>query len=227
MAFGFGNTDADFDNFSQTTDMDAYYGSLYGTYKRDALYIDTALSVAASEFDSERNLVLGPAETARATSSTDGTEVGLYIGGGYYLVDADTMYFAPTASLSWSTVDIDGFTESGAGSFNLEVDDYDSSSAVTTLGFRFGGKMGMVEPELRLAWAHDFGDDDREVTVKYVGGPTEFRIQAVEPDMDSALIGLGAKFLVSKNFTLYLDYDGEIRSDYDSHALSAGLRYDF
>ena len=227
LAFGFGNTDADFDNFSQTTDMDAYYGSLYGTYKQNALYIDTAFSVAASEFDSERNLVLGPVETARATSSTDGTEVGLYLGGGYYLIDTDTMYFAPTASLSWSKVDIDGFTESGAGSFNLDVDDYDSSSAVTTLGFRFGGKMGMVEPELRLAWAHDFGDDDREVTVKYVGGPTEFRIQAVEPDMDSALVGLGAKFLVSRNFTLYIDYDGEIRSDYDSHALSAGLRYDF
>jgi outer membrane autotransporter protein len=224
VGFGMAQSDVDFDNYSQTSDVDSYFGSLYGSYSTGNLYVDAALSYAGNDYDSDRNLV---ALDLTASSSTDGSELGLYVGGGLSLVDTDTMYFIPTASLSWAQVDIDGFTEEGAGAFNLEVDDYDADSLVATIGFRWGGKMGMMEPELRLAWAHEFGDTDRDVSARFEGTTTTFEIEGVEPESDSALLGLGANFFVNDNCTIYLDYDGEFRSDFDAHSVSGGLRYNF
>lgn len=224
LGFGMASSDVDFDNYSQSTDVDGYFGSFYGSYATGNIYVDAALSYASNDYDSDRYVTLAD---AKASSSTDGTELGLYVGGGLTMVNTETMYFVPTASLSWATVDIDGFTENGATPFNLDVDDYDADSLVATLGFRWGGKMGMMEPELRLAWAHEFGDTDRDVTARFDGTTTTFTIDGVEPDEDSALIGLGADFFVGENMTIYLDYDGEFRSDFDAHSLSGGLRYNF
>lgn len=222
FGFGFSKSDVKFDVTAQNTDVDSYYGSLYGTYFTEALYVDAAISFASNDYDSKRPIAFTP---VTATSSTDGTELGLYIGGGIHLLDTETMYFTPTASISWSKTDIDGFTETGV--IDTIVADTDADSLVTTLGFSWGGKIGKLEPEFRLAWSHEFGDTDRGTTVSFADGPTTFQLDGVEPDKDSAVVGLGANIIAQENLILYVDYDGEFRSDFEAHSISAGLRWNF
>lgn len=225
VGFGTTNSDIDFDR-GQQTDMDSYHGGLYGTYSTAAYYLDAGVFYASNDYDSDRQPLLGP----KATSSTDGTEWGIYVGGGYNLVDDTDWYFIPTASVEWAQVDIDGFAEKGA-LLNMQVDDYDADSLVTTLGFRLGANLAVgntkVEPELRLAWAHEFGDTDRTVKAQFVGSTSAFSIDGIEPEEDSALVGLGLNAYMTDNLTLYIDYDGEFRSDFDGHMLSGGIRYNF
>jgi outer membrane autotransporter protein len=223
---GYTNNDVDFDDLGQDTESDSYHVSLYGSYSNNAWYLDGAVLYATSDYDTDR---LTPG--TKATSSTDSTEWGIYVGGGYNLVDDTDWYFIPTASAQWAQVDIDGFTEKGAGPFNLKVDDYDTDSLVTALGFRIGANMVFgetrVEPEFRLSWAHEFGDTDRDVKAMFAMGGPSFTINGVEPDEDSALVGAGLNAHMTENFTVFVDYDGEFRSDFDAHMLSGGLRYNF
>lgn len=228
ISFGLGQSDIDFNGGYQSTDADSTFGSLYGTYSTEMIYVDMSLTYASNDFDNDRYAGL----FGTAKSSTDGTALGLYVGAGYNLVDTETMYFIPTASVSYIASEVDGFHEKGAGDFNMIVDDYDHDSFRTTLGFRTGCKRGggdsmMWEPELRLAWVHEFGDDDVSASAVYEGGGDSFEIESVEQDSDAALLGLGANFYLNDAFTLYLDYDGEFRSDFDAHSLSGGLRYNF
>jgi outer membrane autotransporter protein len=89
------------------------------------------------------------------------------------------------------------------------------------------GTDSKFEPELRLAWAHEFGDTDRDTRASFAGQPESFMIKAVERESDSAIAGLGVNYYFKENVTLYLDYDGEYRDGYDAHAISGGFRYNF
>ncbi|PLX94772.1 MAG: hypothetical protein C0620_05490 [Desulfuromonas sp.] len=220
-SFGFSSSDVDFDHQAQTTDVDSYYGSIYATYSADKFYVDGAITYADNDYDSKRALSLG---SGYATSSADGQEYGVYIGGGCFVINTDSMYLVPTASVSWGKAEIDSFTEHGE--LDLYVDDYDTDSIITTLGMRLGAKLDNIEPELRLAWAHEFGDTDRDVTVS-LGGPTTYTLNGVEPERDSALVGVGVNTFLNEQVTFSLDYDAEIRDDFFAHALSGELRYSF
>jgi outer membrane autotransporter protein len=224
---GYTSSDVDFDDNGQSTDVDGYHVSLYGTYSTPAFYLDAAVLYGGNSYDTDR---LTPG--GKVTSDPDGSQFALYLGGGYNMVKDADWFFIPTAGVQWAKVDIDGFTEKGASPYNLKVDDFDTDSFVTTLGFRVGTSMMMgsakVTPEFRLAWGHEFGDTDRDVSATFasLGGPS-FTVNGVEPDEDSALVGVGVNANMSNNMTLFLDYDGEFRSDFNSHTVSGGLRWKF
>ena len=222
VGFGVTQSDVDFNHSIQETDIDSMYGSVYGTYFTDKFYIDAAISYVDNEYDSERRIALYSMD---ATSSTDGTEFGVFLGGGFHLVDTESMYFTPTVSVTWSDTEVDSFVEHGL--FDLQISDYDADSLVSKLGFRWGGKIGLAETELSLAWAHEFGDTDRDVRVGFVNGPTTFQLNGIEPDRDSAIVGLGVNLITHDVVTFYVDYDGEFRSDFDAHSISAGMRWVF
>jgi outer membrane autotransporter protein len=221
LGFGINNSDIEFDD-GQDTDMDSYNVGLYGTYSTTAFYVDGGLFFAGNDYDSERGTT---------TSTTDGTEYGAYLGAGYNLVDNKSWYFIPTASVEWAQVDIDGFTEEG-GPLNWQIKDYDSSSLVGTLGFRIGSKMTMgrakVEPEFRLAWAHEFGDTERTSKARLaVGGTSFYSFDGIEAEEDSALFGVGINTYFTENFSLGIDYDGEYNESFQGHSIAAMLRYKF
>lgn len=228
IGFGFGlaNTDVDFD-VTQSSDVDSYHGSLYGTYSTPAYYVDAAVTYAGSNYDSTRYI---PALAETAYGSTDGRSFGIYVGGGYVAVDETNWYLIPTASAEWARADIDGFTETGS-SLNMTVSDYNADSLVTSLGFRTGSHLTVgetrVEPELSIAWAHEFGDTDRDVTAGFAGTTTTFAINGIKPDRDSALLGLGVKAYMTEAVTMFIDYNGEFRGDFAGHSISLGLRYNF
>ena len=52
-------------------------------------------------------------------------------------------------------------------------------------------------------------------------------MDGIEPKRDSALVGAGVNAYVTEGMTLFLDYDGEFRSNFDAHMLSGGLRVNF
>lgn len=223
---GYTESEVDFKDFGQDTDVDGYHLALYGSYSTNSWYLDGAVTYASNDYDTVR---LTPAN--KATSSTDGSQWSLYLGGGYNLVDDINWYLIPIASAQWAQANIDGFREQGAGPFNLTVKDYDGDSLATTLGLRLGANLATgetrIEPELRLSWAHEFGDTDRYVKARYAMGGPSFTIQGVEPERDSVLIGAGLNAHLTDNFTLFVDYDGEFRSDFQAHMLSGGMRYSF
>jgi subtilase-type serine protease len=135
----------------------------------------------------------------------------------------------PFIALGYLSNSTDGFSESGAGDFGLLVGDSDADSLTSTLGMRFSGmwKAGGVRliPDAEIAWRHEFLDERQGFSAAFIEDPsTPFSIVSSALSRDSALVSAGVGAQVSRNFVLFLDYNGVLNSAANTHTASAGLR---
>ncbi|MCD4689103.1 MAG: autotransporter outer membrane beta-barrel domain-containing protein, partial [Desulfuromonadaceae bacterium] len=81
--------------------------------------------------------------------------------------------------------------------------------------------------EFSLEWAHEYGNTDRDVKARFAGTTGTFTVDGIEPERDSLLVGVGVNLYANEKLTVGVDYNGEFRSDFDAHQLSANLRFNF
>ena len=138
----------------------------------------------------------------------------------------------PTASIQYTYVSLDGFTERGSLA-PLAIRSGHGESLRTTLGLKasYDWKIGrvLIRPEIRAAWQHESGDGAYDLTGSFASGAGgNFSVSGPQLGRDSALIGAGFAIQWSERLSTYLYYDGEIgRSEYDSHSISGGVRLEF
>ena len=129
----------------------------------------------------------------------------------------------------------DGFTESGDSQTRLRVKSNNTNSFVSSVGVRVYRHFVMDEgeseivPELRLRWAHEYGDVDRKVNASFAAAsnPRPFQVKGAEAGRDVAVLGLGWTVIGADGLSLSLNYDANLNSDYTAHALTAGLLVQF
>jgi len=211
------------------SDIDSTYASLYGDYFDRRLYVNGALSYGKNDYDTRRNIVVGPTTTP-VSSNHGGTLLAATAGVGYYL-RAGAWWLDPFASLQYARLREDGFTEAGSGA-GLIVADRTTNALVSTLGARVsriiesGG--GSWIPQASLAWTHDYGIDEHLVAASYVDAPEAvFSISGEPIDRNGAAIGLAIAYRTGEGLTTLLGYRGEFRSHFDAHGVVGELRYEF
>jgi len=138
----------------------------------------------------------------------------------------------PYLGLAYSNLDLDGFTETGAGAANLTVTDQDFDFVQSTLGLsvskRFETANGVsYVPEAHVAWLHEFADDNQANTSTFAAGGPAFSTQGLDPADDSANIGASLAIYASDQLDVRAAYDFEINEDYDSHTGQLVIRYRF
>lgn len=142
------------------------------------------------------------------------------------------MTVGPTASFQYTWVNVDGFTEDGSLA-PLRIDGQHADAYRTALGARaaYDWKVGglVVRPEVRAAWQHEFGQVQYAVMSSFANGAGPgFGVTGPAIGHDSLLIGAGLAVLWTDRLATYLYYDGEVgRANYDSHTISAGVRFTF
>lgn len=246
-AFGFSDFDADIDSTGgspagQEVESDTYLISAFGSFlPTEQAYIDVVGTVGFSEYDTTRRVVIideagGGARTVDETArgDFDAVQYGVSINGGYQF-SFGSAAVTPLVRAEYVYADIDDFTEDGAGGLDLEFDDQEAESLTTSLGFRasyaISTETGVLLPQLRAEWIHEFLADDDGALVKYAVDPTdlsEFRIATEEEDEDYFLVGAGLSFTVANGFGAFVDYETVLGlSDFDIHQVSAGVRQQF
>lgn len=177
-------------------------------------------------YDVTRN-VMG--ETAEG--STDGSQIfgALTL---EYLRDFGAFRFGPTGSVQYYDVTVDGFSETGAGAFNLSVEEQSSSTVLASAGvlgeyhFPGGG-------DSRLTGSVSYttmSSDDLVIESGFVGLPAvSFPVQGLEEDLID--VSLGFQSVLSSNtardIVLSGGYDGAFGEDYERHGLQLGLNVQF
>ena len=199
---------------------------LYATAYSGGLYADLAVSGGVNSYDTRRTALRGDAR-----GSTDGSELNALFATGYdWKMGALTI--GPTASIQYTYVSLDGFTERGSLA-PLAIRSGHGESLRTTLGLKasYDWKIGrvLIRPEIRAAWQHESGDGAYDLTGSFASGAGgNFSVSGPQLGRDSALIGAGFAIQWSERLSTYLYYDGEIgRSEYDSHSISGGVRLEF
>ena len=251
-ALGLTNLDADIDTFGSSTnpvvnggkvESDGFTLSGYGTYfVSDKYYIDGIISLGKNDYDITRSIFYTPGPggsgtaavvTAATTADTDSDQVALSIGGGYQGSSGGATWGA-YARLDYLKVEIDSFTEAGAGGLNLFVDDQEVKSLVSIIGGRiskaFSRHFGVLIPQGRLEWHHEFENDSRSIVTKYANDPfdTFFISTTDDPDEDFFVLGGGvsAVFKGGTQAFIFLETVLELE-DVTNNVITIGGRREF
>lgn len=230
VSFGQSNADIDVDDHMAQGDIDSYFGSLYGSYFTDRMYVDATVSYGRQRYENTRRVEVGTVSGA-AHSSHDGDVYSAHAETGWNL-SLKPWTLQPFAALRYTFLDEDGYAESGAEGVNLRVKERRTDSLVSNLGLRFACPFEkdhwLCIPEVTVAWDHDFDLDDRRITAAFEGAPTTtFVTDGRDIDRDGLVLGAGLTVIRRNNLSLSLTYTGELRRHYTAHALAGGMRYEF
>jgi uncharacterized protein with beta-barrel porin domain len=205
--------------------------TLLGAYRREAWFVDGLVRVGYDSLRATRNIAVPNLyRTARGVWSGWNT-TGAF-GGGYDFHLGD-FTFGPLASLEWTHLDQTPFRETRAGALGLAIRGRSDASLTTTLGGRiyrnFETPVGMVTPELRLAWGAQWLGEPRTISASFVGYPQSgFTTKTARHDFHSAILDTGVSVAMSRSLSASARFGVELfRPGYTSQAASLSLKYSF
>ena len=140
--------------------------------------------------------------------------------------------FTPYASLHYSYLDTDGYTETGAGATNLTVGGEGTDVLQSALGVSISKEMidadgNSYVPEAHISWLHEYLDEEQTNTSTFAGGGASFTTKGFDPASDSINAGASLGIFSVDNIDVRASYDYEGKSDYNSHSGMVILRYKF
>jgi outer membrane autotransporter protein len=207
-------------------DVDSGRGGLYATWYDHGFYLDGAIYGGHNNYDSSRAGLGG-----LATGGTEGEEWSTFICGGYDFHFA-SLVVGPLAALQYTSVHIDGFNESGSLA-PMAIHAETAESLRSDVGFRAFylwqiGKV-LVEPAIRAAWEHEYKYSALPITASFVGMPeSSATFFGPNEGHDSAVVSAGISAQWTPAIMTYLNYDGQFgRQNYDSNAVTGGVRFSF
>ena len=175
------------------SDLASYQGILYASYDRESYYVEGMVNVGFNDADGVRKIVI---DTLRRTAKSDywSQQYTGKVSGGYDFKRGNVTV-TPTASLQYTHLDVDGYTETGANDLNLIVESQDYNVLQTGLGgkvaYNIETKKGTLVPELSAVWLYDFiGDKQQSTSTFNAGGgrsaPTAPSRRSTAPPSESA-----------------------------------------
>ncbi|MEC4590021.1 autotransporter domain-containing protein, partial [Nitrospirillum amazonense] len=202
------------------TRVGSYQLTAYSVWRPD--FADQKLSVEGqvgfgyNHFDQRRDIAfLG----ARANANYGGEQYLGKVTVGYDLPQQGAFTFTPQYSLRFVRLVNHAYQEHDAGPANLKVDVLGTNAVTQELGLKVDTQwntgVGLLSPDLRVAWVHDFKDGPIPTTGVLAG--VAFASTTGRVNTDGLAVNLGATLQQSEAFSLRLEYNGEYRHDYQSH----------
>jgi uncharacterized protein YhjY with autotransporter beta-barrel domain len=232
-ALSYSMSDTDYNDDGGKQDADVIILNFYGNYYfTDNWYADGLINYGSSSFDNERTIVLG-SQRFTAESDTDGSQWGIAVTGGYDK-SVREWQFGGYARVEINKFDIDGYEESGGNGFALAIDKRDADSTQTA----FGGSVSYVKsvrygiwvPKLSAEWVHEFEDDERELTARFVNAPTagSLTLPTAKQDSDYFNVGWSIAGTFSAGRSAWLRYEAQLGvDDYIAELVEVGARIPF
>ncbi len=231
LAYGYGKTDSEFTGRTGRMDIDSQTVTLYGAKAiRNNLTLDAIIGIGDVTTDSERRMDFtahGKRVNQLANSTIDSDQKLLSLG---LTKSYETwLNIDVGARFNYIETDINRFSETidaSAPGFGLalEIDDYTMKSSTTDLSLNlskaFSSSWGVVIPQARLSWVHEFESGDRVMRGRFLadtstldftdsglqisagGGSTLFNVPLEQLDADYGNLLIGVNALLPNQFSL-------------------------
>ncbi|MNR90976.1 Outer membrane protein B precursor [compost metagenome] len=212
--------------------VDAYGLSTYASYQGEPWYLNTAFSAIRSDIHAHRLLDFS-GFSGTASSSYKGMQYIAAARAGYPLSIND-MVLTPLAGLTYSSLRLEAYSESGGNGAALRVGAADTHSLKSDIGFKlerdYKTDVGVLKPMAQLLWRHEYSDTRLQSVANFaadVSGATSFVTQGARPVRGTAVLSLGATLLRSDKLTLSTAYTLEKGGGYQSQTGSLTARWRF
>jgi outer membrane autotransporter protein len=228
-SFGYAYTSIDQGNSFANGSINSYFGSLYGTYFGDRAYLDGVLAYGNHNYDNNRAISIGSIRDLMS-GDHDGNGFSLFVEGGYAL-PVGKWVVQPLVSVFYSYLDESGFRESGARDLEMSVGSRQTNYLVSEAGLRVSRpimtSMGILTPEVKATWQHDFDVDDRIMPVTFAGAPLSLIVDGRKIGQDSAAVDAGFSFTSTGGITTSLKYNGILQDGYTAHSVMGHIQLSF
>ncbi|MFZ2586703.1 MAG: autotransporter domain-containing protein [Alphaproteobacteria bacterium] len=211
------------------TDVNTYMLTGYGaTAVGNGVFVNGQANIAKNAYETNRSIA---GVGSKAMGEFDGMQYGLKgeIGRDY---DFEAITLTPVLSAQYTHIDMDKYTETGAGGAGLVVNDQSFDGLDLGAGANLAWNLplengGLLKPMLRAKYIYRAGDDTVETTSRFIGGGSSFTTQGVKADKSSMNLGTGLMLTTVGGVDLSLDYDADLRSSLTAHTGQVKARWAF
>lgn len=229
LASGYGRSDVDGDGISNTqSEIDSIPVLAYAQTDINQVLLDFGGGFIWHQYDSTRDI---PFLSSRANSDYDGQHYVSFIQASKK-IEQKILDITPIVGLQYHHLDLDDYTETGAGAANLSVQDQDYDMLVSTLGLKFSKDISLksgskIIPSIKATYNYDFIGDEVQTTASFVSANNTFTATGFEPAQHSFNLGADLTLITAGNWTLSTTYDLELKEDFYSHNGSVTAKYKF
>jgi outer membrane autotransporter protein len=176
LSIGFARSTMDGKTHDTEMEFDSLQATAYIGHERGPWFIQGAASFAWNEYSDRRRMVF-PGVDETATADYSGQDYTVYVRAGHrFFFPVEEVTITPNASLRYSRVDLDGYTEKDAGDLNLKVGSQSYDFAESGLGvmadrvFSSFSDGKAVVPEVHFNWFHRFSNPTPKQTSRFDSG---------------------------------------------------------
>jgi outer membrane autotransporter protein len=211
---GYQGLQAEYDNGNRLVDNAVRFGG-FGSWGKEwgpgEVYVNAIVGGAYHGYNIDRKIQFGTIDRM-AQSKPGAWEFDAALATGYDFA-AGGFVFGPVTSLQYTYLGVQGFTETGAQSLNLDVDPYNSVSLLYSLGGQVAypieaTKKLTVTPMVFASWQHEFLQNSYSIDSSFVGGgpSAPFSYETDEPLRDFLYAGAGIGWSWGKHWEGYVSY---------------------
>jgi uncharacterized protein YhjY with autotransporter beta-barrel domain len=230
-ALGFSQTENKLNNDAGSLDTDNLSLTAYSNYLlKDNLSVDGYLSVAGLSYDSTRHVVSGTIDE-NANASYDAQQFALGATGSYSFY-VKSLTLSGVAKLDYISTDIDAYDETGGGGLNFSYEKQSIESLTSKLGiqasYAWSQSWGVILPQGRVHYIHEFSNDSRSVESALVLAPqSTVTLTTDEPDRDYFIGAIGASAVLPGGMQTFVDVEFLSGHAYlSTWTATAGLRWE-
>jgi len=228
---GYQGTYAKYANDGRMTINSALFGG-YATYANGGFYSDLIVGGAYNGYRVSRPIDFSTIDRT-ARSSPNGGSFTTYLDLGYDW-KVGNFTFGPVLSGQYVYAGTAPFTESGADSLNLRLEQQNVGSLRTNVGGRIAYTWQVTDsitivPEGRMFWQHEYLQGPNTLGASLDGGSgLGFDYETSAPGRDSVITGAGVSANFGDRWNTSFYYNADFgRQDYVSHMISANLGWKF
>ena len=229
LAVSYIDTDADTDGSRLDHKLTAKNWQVlgYGNYgASDATDVNFHIGAGRSSVKGERHLSILTNAVARSDYDVDTLRAGLGVD---HRIGSEQRHVTPFAKVNYAQAKSDSYRETGAGVYNLNVDENRYESIRWTAGLRMSQ---YLTPQFaitgQLAAAIENGDQHSDITANFVGMPNDsFTTIGQEVGREIGIVGIGISYMPTLKTTLSAGYRSEWRENYDDQGASIALQTTF
>jgi outer membrane lipase/esterase len=230
LATGYSYTNADYKGSGGGAQTNTWPLTIYAAYLGDAAYTYGSLGYTLNLFSQQRGIQFGGLKRS-ADSAATGNQLNAYAEAGYDL-KPKPFVVTPVASLAYSGLWLNGYSESGAGALNLNVASQNATSFQTGVGLKIalplqrGGST--IIPQVYATYQHEFANNSRGLNAGLSQGGSTFTFQTDAPRRDFAVVGAKLDLLTRGNLQFSLNYNAEVgRASSLAQSIYTGVRWSF
>jgi uncharacterized protein with beta-barrel porin domain len=221
IGVGYARNTIDSKMFTADTDFNTYQVTAYVAHESGPVYVEGDVSFGYDQYTGSRQIVF-PGIDRTADASYNGKDITAFVATGYHFF-ADGFTITPLASLQFTNIGLDGYTETGAGDIDLQVNSQNYNFLESSLGvkaarpFDIGDATNLL-PEVHFKWLYELINPTLENTaaLDVVGSPS-FTTPGFTPASTTFDIGGGLSLLScvcsGKPWTVSAVYDHFWRTD--------------